>query len=71
MQHAVDILNRTTGPPGSALTSYEMFTGEKPKIMGIMPFGCRAHVVKLKDAIRKGTLDSHAWVGANLGRSIK
>ena len=41
IQHGVDILNRTTGPPKSDLTSYEMFTGEKPKIMGIMPFGCR------------------------------
>ena len=32
-QHAVDIINRTTGPPGSNLSSYEMFTGKVPKIM--------------------------------------
>eukprot|EP00965_Chrysotila_dentata_P037440 1245486-Pleurochrysis_carterae.AAC.1 len=39
--HAVDILNRTTGPPNTNASSYEMLAGEKPRIMSILPFGCR------------------------------
>ena len=74
IQHAVETLNRTTGPPpqrgSQMITSHEAFTGKQPDIMGIMPFGCRAHAVKPRDAIRKGTLDAHAWVGANLGTCI-
>eukprot|EP00965_Chrysotila_dentata_P161917 5347570-Pleurochrysis_carterae.AAC.1 len=40
VHHAVDILNRTTGPPNSSFSSYELLTGEKPCIMSILPFGC-------------------------------
>ena len=68
-QHAIDVLNRTTGPSDSDLSSYEVMRGERPKIMGILPFGCRAHVVRPKEYIHKGDIDAHAWVGANLGRS--
>ena len=68
-QHTVDVLNRTTGPPDSDLTSFEVMRGEQPKVMGILPFGCRAHVVRPKEYLRKGDVDAHAWVGANLGRS--
>ena len=39
------------------------------KVMGILPFGCRAHVIRLKEYVRKGNIDAHAWVGANLGHS--
>eukprot|EP00965_Chrysotila_dentata_P129950 4295696-Pleurochrysis_carterae.AAC.1 len=42
VEHAVDILNRTTGPPPSKLSAYEILMGSKQKIMSIMPFGCRA-----------------------------
>ena len=58
-QHAVDVLNRTTSPPDSDLTCYEEFIGSKPKIMGILPFGCRAFVVKPKEYIRKIAIDAH------------
>ena len=68
-QHGVDVLNRTTGPPDNDLTSFEVMHGEQPKVMGLLPFGCRAHVVRPKDFIRKSTIDAHAWPGANLGRS--
>eukprot|EP00965_Chrysotila_dentata_P177835 5873922-Pleurochrysis_carterae.AAC.1 len=40
--HSVDVLNRTTGPPRASLSSYETLTGTKPRIMPILPFGCRA-----------------------------
>eukprot|EP00965_Chrysotila_dentata_P170880 5640122-Pleurochrysis_carterae.AAC.1 len=47
VEHAVDVLNRTCGPPGQTSTSsYEVLTGIKPAIMPIMPFGCRAFAVK-------------------------
>ena len=63
MQHAVDVLNRTTGPPDSAhLTSFEVMRGEQPRVMGILPFGCRAHVIRPKEYIRKGDIEvQHAW----------
>ena len=34
-----------------------------------MPIGCRAHTVKPSSAVVKTTIDAHAWVGVNLGRS--
>eukprot|EP00965_Chrysotila_dentata_P012572 414141-Pleurochrysis_carterae.AAC.1 len=47
VEHAVDILNRISGPPGhQPLSSYESLTGTRPVIMAIMPFGCRAYAVK-------------------------
>ena len=69
VQHAVDVLNRTTGPPDSTETSFQSLTGEAPRIMSIMPIGCRAHTVKPMSAVVKTTIDAHAWVGVNLGRS--
>ena len=54
--------------PDSDLSSYEVMRGERPKIMGILPFGCRAHVVWRNEYICKGDVDVHAWEGANLGR---
>ena len=69
VQHAVDVLNRTTGPPDSTETSFQSMTGEQPRIMGIMPIGCRAHTVKPASAVVKTTIDAHAWVGVNVGRS--
>eukprot|EP00965_Chrysotila_dentata_P137258 4540054-Pleurochrysis_carterae.AAC.1 len=42
VMHAVDVLNRTTTPPDTAQTSFELVTGEKPTVLGIMPFGCKA-----------------------------
>eukprot|EP00965_Chrysotila_dentata_P099466 3288527-Pleurochrysis_carterae.AAC.1 len=44
--HAVDILNRTGGPPNTNASSFELLTGEKPRAMSILPFGCRAFAVK-------------------------
>eukprot|EP00966_Prymnesium_polylepis_P027121 627342-Prymnesium_polylepis.1 len=45
VEMAIDVLNRTSGPEPS-VTSYEMLTGHRPKVMNIMPFGCRAFAVK-------------------------
>eukprot|EP00965_Chrysotila_dentata_P143179 4730563-Pleurochrysis_carterae.AAC.1 len=59
--HAVDVLNRTSTPPGGDVSSYELVTGEKPSIMGIMPFGCRAYAVKPRVSISKTRMDSRAW----------
>lgn len=68
---AVDVLNRTTGPTvkHGGRTSYEMVTGRRPRILHLMPFGCRAFAVKPREQYSKTTLDPRAWVGVNLGRS--
>ena len=57
VEHAVDCLNRTTGPPGTDKTAYEMLTGSKPKLMAILPFGCRAYAVKPRAAFTKTDFD--------------
>eukprot|EP00965_Chrysotila_dentata_P151075 4993208-Pleurochrysis_carterae.AAC.1 len=69
VSHAVDILNRTTGPPNASSSSYELLTGERPLIMSILPFGCRAFAVKPRGAYSKTRFETRAWVGVNLGRS--
>ena len=69
IQHTVDILNRTTTPPDSDVSCYEAFTGVKPKIMHIRPFGCAAWAGKSEAFIRKTNMDSKAWEGINLGCS--
>ena len=66
--HAVDIINRVYGPPDSKLSSMEHVTGVKPKIMGILPFGCRAYAVKARPNYHKTTHDERAWPGVHLGR---
>ena len=65
--HVVDILNRTTGPPDSNKSAWEVATGLKPKIMGIFPFGCRAYTIKPRHEVSKTGIDAHTWVGINLG----
>eukprot|EP00965_Chrysotila_dentata_P000785 24904-Pleurochrysis_carterae.AAC.1 len=69
--HAVDILNRTCGPPNTLASSYELLTGIKPRIMSILPFGCRAYAVKPRVAYSKTAMDARAWVGINLVRSVR
>ena len=69
VEHSVDILNRTTGPPDSELSAYEHMTGERPRVLGILPFGCRCYAVKPRSAVSKTRLDARAWVGISLGRS--
>ena len=66
--HAVDVLNRTSGPPGDDSTSYALVTGNKPRIMSIMPFGCRAIAVRPSVAVSKTNLESKGIGGINLGR---
>jgi hypothetical protein len=53
LEHAADILNRSTSPPNSDVSCYKALTGERPKIMHIMPFGCQSWVVKPPHAISK------------------
>eukprot|EP00965_Chrysotila_dentata_P089378 2951327-Pleurochrysis_carterae.AAC.1 len=61
--HAADVLNRTTGPPPRlSVSSYEALTGRKPRIMPIMPFGCRAYAVKPRVAFSKTRVEPRAWV---------
>ena len=67
-EHAVDILNRVMGPPGSKKSSYEIATGMVPKVMSIMPFGCRAYAIKPPVELAKTFIPSKAWRGMNLGR---
>jgi len=67
--HSADVLNRTGIPPKGDKTAYELVTGDKPKILGIWPMGCRAFPVKPRSAISKTHIDNHAWRGINLGSS--
>ena len=79
VEHSVDVLNRTTGPPHVAYNadgasvdrqcSLEIVTGQKPKILNIMPIGCRAYAVKPPNAYTKSGFESRAWAGICLGRS--
>eukprot|EP00965_Chrysotila_dentata_P037459 1245929-Pleurochrysis_carterae.AAC.4 len=64
------MLNRTTGPPLSSVSSYESLTGVKPRIMPILPFGCRAFAVYPREAYSKTRIEPRAWVGMNVGRSL-
>ena len=63
VDHAVDILSRTTGPPNSSLSAYELLTGDRPKVMGIYPFGCRMYAVRPATSIRKQYMETHAVEG--------
>ena len=67
---ATDVLNRTTTPPGADKSSYEMLTGVKPRILCILPFGCRMFAVRPRQGRHKTNHDPRAWAGINLGRSI-
>ena len=88
VEHAVDVLNRTTGPPhvdaddagsdqvGSnaasahpEMSAYEHVTGKAPKILTILPLGCRAYAVKPVGSFIKSSFESRAWCGINLGGS--
>ena len=75
VEHAIDVLNRTTGPPlplqgdHPDMCSYESVTGQQPKILTILPIGCRAYAVKPITAYTKSGFESRAWAGINLGRS--
>ena len=69
VRHNVDILNRTTCPPDSERSCYESLTGDKPKIMHLMPFGCAAWAVKPDSMISKTRIESHAWSGIHVGTS--
>ena len=72
VEHAVDVLNRVTGPPcesGHEMSAYEAVTGQKPKILNIMPIGCRAYAVKPPNAYTKSGFEARAWAGICLGRS--
>eukprot|EP00965_Chrysotila_dentata_P026241 870098-Pleurochrysis_carterae.AAC.1 len=61
LTHAADILNRTCGPHNTLASSYKLLTGIKPRIMSILPFGCRAYAVKTRVAYSKTAMDARAW----------
>ena len=71
--HATTILNVTTGPPDSNKTSHEIVFGEKPKILRILPFGCRAFALRTEYDIMisggKRVIPFKSQVGINLGLS--
>ena len=66
-EHACDVLNRTTCPGKAESSCYECLTGEKPKVMHIMPVGCRAFAVK--PSVSKTNIEPKSWKGINLGRN--
>jgi hypothetical protein len=66
---AIDTINRTTSPPKSDLSSYELVTGDKPRVMGIITGGCQAFAVKQTQERRKSSLDSAAHMGMLLERN--
>eukprot|EP00965_Chrysotila_dentata_P140221 4635904-Pleurochrysis_carterae.AAC.1 len=39
--------------------------------MQILPFGCRAYAVKPRHSYSKTHMDPRAWIGMNLGRSVR
>ena len=67
--HAVDILNRTTTPPHGRATCYECLTGDRPRIMSLLPWGCRAWAVRPSADRKKTTIDNTASMGVHMGRS--
>ena len=85
VEHAVEVLNRTTGPPrvghdddehniterdtNPEMSSYQHVTGKAPKILTILPLGCRAYAVKPQGSFLKSSFESRAWSGINLGSS--
>ena len=69
VSHAVDILNRTTTPPHGRATCYESLTGDRPRIMSLLPWGCRAWAVRPSTDRRKTTIDNTAAMGVHMGRS--
>ena len=68
-EHAVDILNRSTGPPNSEMSAFELLEGTKPRILSIQPLGCRTVVVRPRHTYSKTTIDPRGLLGINLGRS--
>lgn len=68
VMHAVDILNRTTCPPHDRCTCYEALTANKPRIMSLLSWGCRAWAVQTSAKRSKTNIDSNGVMGINLGR---
>eukprot|EP00965_Chrysotila_dentata_P143874 4753141-Pleurochrysis_carterae.AAC.1 len=52
------------------MSSYEALTGRKPRIMPILPSGCRAYAVKPRPSFSKTRIQPRAWMGMNSGRSL-
>eukprot|EP00966_Prymnesium_polylepis_P253695 5863630-Prymnesium_polylepis.1 len=72
VRHSLDVLNRCTGPSADNIddnsdaefaTAFQLLTGDKSKVMGILPFGCRAFAVKPRESFSKTRLEARAWVG--------
>ena len=68
-EHAVDVLNRTTTPPDSESSCYEHVHGRKPKILPLLPFGCRAVCTLPRSGYSKRNVEAHGIDGINLGLS--
>ena len=68
IEHAVDIINRATGPPGSKLSAFETLIGIKPKLLPILPFGCRCVGVTPKPNYSKTDIQPRGESGINLGK---
>jgi hypothetical protein len=64
--HACDIMNRTLGPPNASVSSHELVSGTKPKVMHILPFGCRVFSV-IPDTAKSNFAEARSWRGINLG----
>ena len=65
---AVDILNRTTVAPHGRCSSYEDLTGQAPRVMSIMPWGCRAWAVIREADAQQDHYRLHGGDGHQLGQ---
>jgi hypothetical protein len=65
-QHACHVMNSTRGPPGSSMTSHEALLGRPPKVMKILPFGCRVYTIS-PDHAKTGFAEPRSWRAINLG----
>ena len=69
--HACDVLNHTSRPDGSALSTFELATGNVPKIMDILPFGCKTYALIPSPRVGKmNPAKPRSWSGINLGRRL-
>eukprot|EP00965_Chrysotila_dentata_P000151 4882-Pleurochrysis_carterae.AAC.1 len=69
--HAVNIPNCTSKTSNTNASPFKLLTGEKPRVISILPFWCQAYAIKPRFEYFKTRMDSRTWVGVNLGRSVR
>ncbi len=67
--HACDVLNNTSRPSGCTKSSSELVTGSRPKVMRILPFGCKIYALIPAQRVGKANpARPRSWLSVNLGR---